>query len=343
LIARGFYQHIDKRGLKMNQSVIKSIFVSLLLAGTLTIAGIALSAAEKASSSKDAAVERTRQEVKMLDDLYKTVVVLFTEHLFTLCPPTTIERNSSSVDKAHYVKDPKTLPAASASKALFAEMKKKGWHEVRLLGLTDKLFKQDNKPSDAFEQAAAKKLLAGKEGHEEVVEKGGKRYLRVATGIPVVMEQCLMCHPTWKGNKRNIGALSYTVPVVEYDWSGGVASRPSLLTPSTPPMQSEPAMAEQSAAPDPAPPLPETVDTEADRGSYHAGTDAPSHAPPSVGTPPAGTYTIQRGDTLMAIAAHFYSDASQWSVIAEANPEADPRRLLVGQEIKLPPRPSPSR
>jgi LysM repeat protein len=326
----------------MNQSVIKSIFVSLLLAGMLTIAGIALSAAEKASSSKDAAVERTRQEVKMLDDLYKTVVVLFTEHLFTLCPPTTIERKSSSVDKASHG-DPKTLPAARASKALFAEMKKKGWHEVRLLGLTDKLFNPDNKPSDAFEQAAAKKLLAGKEGHEEVVEKGGKRYLRVATGIPVVMEQCLLCHLTWKGNKGNIGALSYTVPVVEYDRSGGVASRPSLLTPSTPPMQSEPAVAEQSAAPDPAPPLPETVDTEADRASYHAGTDAPSHAPPPVGTPPAGTYIIQRGDTLMAIAAHFYSDASQWSVIAEANPEADPRRLWVGQEIKLPPRPSPSR
>ena len=179
----------------MNQSVIKSIFVStLLFAGTLTTVGIGSSAAEKAPDSKDAAVERTRQEVKMLDDLYKTVVVLITEH---------------------YVKDPTILPAASASKALFAEMKKKGWHEVRLLGLTDKLFNPENKPSDAFEQAAAKKLLAGEAGHEEVVEKGGKRYLRFATGIPVVMEQCLMCHPTWKGNKGNIGSLSYTVPVVE--------------------------------------------------------------------------------------------------------------------------------
>lgn len=177
----------------MNRGVIKSMF--LFLAGTLTMAGIALSAAEKTSSpKKDAAVERTRQEVKMLDDLYKTLVVLITEH---------------------YVKDPTTLPAASASKALFAEMKKKGWHEVRLLGLTDKLFNPDNKPSDAFEQAAAKKLLAGEAGHEEVVEKGGKRYLRAATGVPVVMEQCVMCHPDWKGKKGNIGALSYTVPVVE--------------------------------------------------------------------------------------------------------------------------------
>jgi nucleoid-associated protein YgaU len=118
-----------------------------------------------------------------------------------------------------------------------------------------------------------------------------------------------------------------------------VASRPSLLTPSTPPMQSEPAVPEPSAAPEPAPPLPETVDTEADRGSYHAGKEAPPHAPPPVGTPPADTYTIQRGDTLIAIAAHFYGNASQWSVIAQANPEVDPRRLRVGQEIKLPPRP----
>ena len=108
-------------------------------------------------------------------------------------------------------------------------------------------------------------------------------------------------------------------------------------------MQSGPSVAEPSAAPEPDPPLPETVDTEADRGLNHAGTDAPPHAPPPVATPLAGTYTIQRGDTLMAIAAHFYGDASQWSVIAEANPEADPRRLRVGQEIKLPPRPGPSR
>ncbi|MGH8524348.1 MAG: c-type heme family protein [Gammaproteobacteria bacterium] len=179
----------------MRQSVKKSIFVSnLLLGGTLMLVGIGSFAAEKASDSKDAAVERTRQQVKMLDDLYKTVVVLITEH---------------------YVKDPSILPAATASKALFAEMKKKGWHEVRLLGLTDLLFNQENKPSDAFEQAAATKLLAGEAGHEEVVEKGGKRYLRVATGVPVVMEKCIMCHANFKGNKGNIGALSYTVPVVE--------------------------------------------------------------------------------------------------------------------------------
>jgi Protein of unknown function (DUF3365). len=86
---------------------------------------------------------------------------------------------------------------------------------VRILGLTEVLSNQENKPSDSFEQAAAKQLLAGETAYEEVVEKGGKRYLRVATGIPVVMEKCIMCHANFKGNKGNIGALSYTVPLVE--------------------------------------------------------------------------------------------------------------------------------
>jgi hypothetical protein len=65
-----------------------------------------------------------------------------------------------------------------------------------------------------------------------------------------------------------------------------VASRPSLLTPSTPPMQSEPAVAEPSAAPEPAPPLPETVDTEADQGlkSRRHGRAAACTAPPGDAT-----------------------------------------------------------
>lgn len=67
-----------------------------------------------------AAVDRTRSQILMLDDLYKTAVVAITEH---------------------YVKDPSTLSAASAAKVLFAAMNKNGWHEARLLGFTDVLFK----------------------------------------------------------------------------------------------------------------------------------------------------------------------------------------------------------
>jgi hypothetical protein len=58
-------------------------------------------------------------------------------------------------------------------------MKKAGWCDVRLLGLTDVIGDQDDVPRDAFEQTAANKL--GETSCEEVLVKDGKRYLRVAT------------------------------------------------------------------------------------------------------------------------------------------------------------------
>ena len=168
--------------------------LALGLATMVSIAAVGSFAAEKASGKPDAAVERTRQEVKMLDDLFKNAIVLI---------------------DGHYVKTPSDLPAATAAKALWAALKKDGWYDVRILGLTDVIGDPDDVPRDAFEQAAAKKLLAGETPQEEVVEKDGKRYLRVATGVPVVSENCVMCHANFKGNKGNIGALAYTVPVIE--------------------------------------------------------------------------------------------------------------------------------
>ncbi|MGH6839003.1 MAG: c-type heme family protein [Methylocella sp.] len=179
----------------MKRSVKKSIFVlALALAATVARGETGSFAAKKASGAKDAAVERTRQEVKMLDDLYKTTIVLNNEN---------------------YVNKPSDFSAIASAKEVFATIKKGGWHEVRVLGLTDAIKNPDNEPRDAFEQAAAKKLIVGQTPDEEVVKKGGKRYLRVATGIPVVGEKCIMCHENYKGNKGNVGALSYTVPVNE--------------------------------------------------------------------------------------------------------------------------------
>ena len=73
----------------------------------VSIAAVGSFAAEKASGKPDAAVERTRQEVKMLDDLFKNAIVLI---------------------DGHYVKTPSDLPAATAAKALWAALKKDGWY-----------------------------------------------------------------------------------------------------------------------------------------------------------------------------------------------------------------------
>ena len=150
---------------------------------------------EIATASEDPAVLRTRQQVEMLDTLYKTAIVLITDK---------------------YVTDPSKFSGASAAKALFDTMKENGYHEVRLVGLTDTLINPSvNKPMDAFEEEAKRKLTSGEPTHEEVVTIEGKRYLRKATPVPVVLEKCAMCHANFKDNDGIIGTLSYTVPLVE--------------------------------------------------------------------------------------------------------------------------------
>ena len=58
-------------------------------------------------------------------------------------------------------------------------------------------------------------------------------------------------------------------------------------------------------------------------------------------TVPAGggqTYTVQKGDTLSAIAQHHYGKASRWHAIFEANRDQidDPDLIRPGQVLKLP-------
>ncbi len=147
-----------------------------------------------AEPQEDPALERTRQTTRMLDDLYKTAVVLITKH---------------------YVEVDSDLPAGTAAIALFDAMKEKGWHEVRLLDATGQPIEEKNAPQDAFETEAVKQLLAGKPWHEEVVTRDGERYLRAATPLPVVLAKCTMCHEHYKQAKPNqpIGALSYQLRI----------------------------------------------------------------------------------------------------------------------------------
>ena len=144
--------------------------------------------------SDDAALERTRKQVRMLDDIYKTSIVLITEN---------------------YVRDENDLAAGTAFKKLFAAVKKNGWHEVRLLDATGEPYNDDNAPADDFEKEAIKQLKSGKPYFDKVVEKDGKRYLRAATIIPVVMDKCIICHDNYKDGKKGeaIGALGYIVPI----------------------------------------------------------------------------------------------------------------------------------
>lgn len=147
-----------------------------------------------ATAGEDAAVERTRKQVRMLDDLYKSAVVLIT---------------------THYVNESSSLPAGTAAIALFDAMKDKGWHEVSLLDATGSPLVAKNVADDEFEKKAVEQLKAGGAYYDEVTERDGKKYLRAATPLPVVLEKCTMCHPHYALAKEGepIGILSYLVEI----------------------------------------------------------------------------------------------------------------------------------
>ena len=176
---------------KLRIAVLSMSAIAILTAATLP----AIAEKQAPPASQDPAVARTRKQVKMLDDLYKTAVVLIT---------------------THYVNDEADFAAGSAAVALFDAMKKKGWHEVRLVDATGDPIEAKNSPRDDFERAAVKQLKSGETWYEQIVEIDGKRHLRAATPIPVVLDKCVMCHAHYADAKKNdqiIGALSYTLKI----------------------------------------------------------------------------------------------------------------------------------
>ncbi|MEZ6105886.1 MAG: DUF3365 domain-containing protein [Pirellulaceae bacterium] len=170
-----------------------------IVASTLTSSNTSVATAHAASTSSapdEAAVERTRKTVRMLDDIYKTAVVLITEH---------------------YVHDEDDLSAASAAAVWFDIIEEKGWHSARLVDATGQPYDEANVAEGDFETMAIAKIKEGESYVDEVSERDGKPVLRAMTAIPVVMEKCVMCHPHYAHAEEGqaIGAVSYIVPIDE--------------------------------------------------------------------------------------------------------------------------------
>ena len=170
--------------------------VSLAQQTTLTPTPQTTAAKATGEAKTDPAVDRTRRQVKMLDDIYKGGIVLIT---------------------THYVEGDEDLSAGTAFKKLFEAAKQKGWHEVRLVDATGEPYNDENVAISEFEKRAIKQLTAGEAFVEETVTEDDKRYLLAATPIPVVMEKCTMCHSNYDMDEKGqvIGALTYRVPIDE--------------------------------------------------------------------------------------------------------------------------------
>lgn len=174
------------------------IVSSLLAAGA--IASVTLwsshdsAAEEKAPSQDAAAVERARKSVRMLDDVYKTAIVLITDK---------------------YVRDKKDYPAGRAAVNWFKAISQKGWHDVRLIDASGEPYSESNVAKDDFDKEGIRQMKAGKAFYEQVVQQDGKSYLRAMTPVPVVMEKCIMCHANYKSARKGepVGALTYKMPI----------------------------------------------------------------------------------------------------------------------------------
>src|SRR5262249_30710756 len=84
-----------------------------------------------------ATVARTRETIKMLDDLYKLSIVHVTKT---------------------YVKARERTPAARVAKLVFKDMAAKGWHTVRLIDATGEPINKKNVANNPFEKRALAKL-----------------------------------------------------------------------------------------------------------------------------------------------------------------------------------------
>lgn len=154
---------------------------------TLGVVSLALvSGLRSPGAEPDAALERTRAQAKMLDDLLKVAVV----------------------DITNRYDGP---PAAKVAKSIFAAAKQKEYFDAKLLDITGAPQNEANVPKDDFEKRAAKAIGDGKAYFEEVTGRGAGRRLRVATAVPAVTKKCATCHGVKEGDP--LGFLSYDLPV----------------------------------------------------------------------------------------------------------------------------------
>ena len=165
----------------------RSCLIGAMVLGAILPA--VLPAGDKKGPDK-AALERTREQVKMLDDLYKTAVVSITNN---------------------YVEGQAATPAAAVAKDVFEAMHKKGWHHARLIDATGKPKNKANVAKTDFEKKAVAEMKAGKTYYEEVAQVDGKPMLRAATIVPVVLKQCATCHGKKEGTL--LGAIVYELAI----------------------------------------------------------------------------------------------------------------------------------
>lgn len=169
--------------------------VSLAVAAVAVAGVMAYGEGSKHEPNVDSEVlAQARDTVKMLDDVYKSAIVVFTDK---------------------FVTKEGDVPAGAFAVPWMEEVSKHGTHKVRLIDVTGEPYDEKNTAKSEFEKAAVKKIKAGESYVEAVTTVDGKPMLQAATSVPVVMEKCVMCHPNYESVAKGqpIGAITYEFPL----------------------------------------------------------------------------------------------------------------------------------
>lgn len=149
----------------------------------LVLAGSALRADDPKA---DPAVERAREQIQMLDTLYKNAIV--------------------SVNNRF-----DGPPAIKMALDVFAAMEKGKWHRAKLVDASGSPQNEANTPKTSFEKRAVKVIQAGKPYYDEVSGTGKDRILSAATVVPAVTAKCAKCHGATEGDL--LGFVRYELPI----------------------------------------------------------------------------------------------------------------------------------
>jgi Protein of unknown function (DUF3365) len=168
---------------------------SIVFATAATVGVMAFGQGSKDQPKVDPeALAQARATVKMLDDVYKTAIVVFTDK---------------------FVTEEGDVPAGAFAVPWMEEISKHGTHKVRLIDVAGEPIDEKNTAKSDFEKAAVEKIKAGESYVEATATVDGKQVLQAATSVPVVMEKCVMCHPNYEKvpKGQSIGAITYEFPL----------------------------------------------------------------------------------------------------------------------------------
>jgi hypothetical protein len=170
--------------------------LAVLFIAALAAAGVATFAQDPSSEAKvdQKGLARAQDTVKMLDDVYKTAIVVFTDK---------------------FVTKEGDVPAGAFAVPWMEEVTKHGSHSVRLIDAAGEPIDEKNVAKSDFEKSAIKQIKNGKSYIEKTVIEDGKPVLLAATSVPVVMDKCVMCHPNYEQVPKGeaIGAITYKIPI----------------------------------------------------------------------------------------------------------------------------------